>query len=180
VIGMRELENDLRQRTEENAKLRKKLAHHEFRQLERELTSADPFALDIRVPDTEAPDVLRIPDVSNPLLPCLPVPLGTIQHQDGFRAMPVIAVHDDGLTGRQLATALLGLMRTQYRDPFARIVFLCSSFEAVPLLARYGFLAEHVGSKSPAESLERVHRRYGAREIRSLGTGAIIAGRRDD
>jgi hypothetical protein len=177
MTEMRQSDPTVQRLADENEALREKLARHEFRQLERELTGPDPFRLDVRVGDVPVPNAVSWPAVENPLLPRLPVPLGTIQREDVLRTLPVIAVHDGGLTGKRLAAALLGLMKTQYRDPFARLVFLCTGLEAVPFLGRYGFLAEHVGPTDPADTLVRLHRRYGVQQIRSLETGSVIAER---
>jgi hypothetical protein len=168
----------VQQLEEENSALRQKLARHEFRQLERELTSARPFRLDVLTtsdPRPEPPpEPPTIPEIEDAMLPRLPVPMGTAFASTPGDDLPVIAVHDDGLTGSRLAAALLGLFKTQYRAPFARLIFLCSGHEAVPLLARYGFIVEVIGRRPPAEVMGRLHGRYGASEIRSLGTGALI------
>ena len=160
----------------ENDALRLRSARHEFRQMEQELTAPDPFRLDVAGGDQ---------GVRNPFVPFatdftaapLPVPTGSIQPEALPADLPVIAVYDDGLAGRQLAAALLGLLKTQYRAPFARLVFLCSSFEAVPFLGRYGFAVEHIGGAEPASTLARLHLRYRVTQIRSAGTGALIAER---
>ena len=158
----------------ENEALRRRSARHEFRQLEQELLAPDPFRLDVMAGAKEGAKPV-LPAASEGLAAPLPVPDGSIQPEPLPPDLPVIAVYDDGLGGRQLAAALLGLLKTQYRAPFARLVFLCSSFEAVPFLGRYGFAVEHIGGVEPALGLERLHRRYGVRQIRSAGTGALIA-----
>lgn len=164
----------IRRLERENDALRLKSARHEFRQLEQELLSDDPFKLDIITTDAFPGGCTWMPDGDTQGLPTLSVPAGSIQPTELASDFPVIAVHDDGLTGRALAAALLGLLKTQYRDPFARLVFLCSSFEPVPLLGRYGFAVEHVGQAAPASIIERLHRRYGVYQIRSVATGALI------
>jgi hypothetical protein len=165
----------VQQLEEENSALRQKLARHEFRQLERELTSRRPFRLDVLITSDPLPEPPTIPEIEDDTLPRLPVPVGSAFAGTPGDDLPVIAVHDDGLTGSRLAAALLGLFKTQYRAPFARLIFLCSGHEAVPLLARYGFIVEVIGCRAPAAVMGRLHRRYGASEIRSLGTGALIA-----
>ena len=169
-----------RRLAQENEALRRKLARHEFRQLERELTSEDPFKLEIHAPSEDVAPDIALPPVEDILLPRLPVPLGSIQRESLVADLPVIAVYDDRLSGNRLAAALMGLLRMQYRAPFARLVFLCSSFEAVPLLGRYGFVVEQVGRADPASFLTRLYRRYGATQIRSVGTGELIAERDGD
>ncbi|MEM9320656.1 MAG: hypothetical protein AAGA70_16860 [Pseudomonadota bacterium] len=160
---------------QENEALRLKSARHEFRQIARELTSAEPFGLAIDLPQQDDPEDLNFPPSADALLPTLPVPAGSIQPEALAPDLPVVAVYDDELSGRQLAAALLGLLKTQYRAPFARLLFLCSSFEAVPFLGRYGYAIDHIGRSDPAEALTRLHRRYGVSQIRSVGTGALIA-----
>ena len=165
----------LRRLEAENAALRQRSARHEFRQMERELTAPDPFRLDLMADHATGPRAPALPLVTEVMAAPLPVPAGAIQPEALPEGLPVIAVHDDGLAGPHLAAALLGLLKTQYRAPFARLVFLCSSFEAVPFLGRYGFAVEHIGTVDPASVLPRLHRRYGVRQIRSAGTGALIA-----
>lgn len=159
----------------ENDDLRRKLASHEFRQMERELAGETPFALHVHADTAPEAGGVVLPALDAVLLPRLPVPMGTIQAEPLSRDLPVIAVHDDGLTGPALAAALLGLLKTQYRAPFAHLVFLCSSFEAVPFLGRYGFVAEQIGATDPAATLARLNRRYGVSQIRSVATGEMIA-----
>lgn len=159
----------------ENAALRQTLAQHEFRQLERELSSGAPFALEVHAPGAPTPAPPLLPGGDDPALPRLPVPMGSFFGGEPGIALPVIAVHDDGLTGARLAAALLGLITTQYRSPFARLLFLCSSPEAIPFLGRYGLIADWIGEAAPAGRLDRLYRRYGATQIRSLGSGAVIA-----
>lgn len=159
----------------DNAALRLKLARHEFRQMERELKAAHPFKLDIHATGEPVPAEIVIPETKDVMLPRLPVPMGSIHAEGTATDLPVIGVHDDGLTGSTLAAALMGLMNTQYQSPFARLIFLCSSFEAVPFLGRYGFAFEQIGAAEPATVLGRLNRRYGATQIRSLGTGTVIA-----
>lgn len=170
--ALRELELD-------NAALRLKLARHEFRQMERELTSAHPFKLDITTDQRQAVSDVVVPDIDDITLPHLPVPMGSICVDNTATDLPVIGVHDDGLTGSPLAAALMGLMTTQYQSPFARLIFLCSGFDAVPFLGRYGFAMEQTGGADPASVLGRLNRRYGATQIRSLGSGAVIAALQD-
>ncbi len=165
----------LRDLEQDNAALRLRLARHEFRQMERELKSEQPFKLDIFTDTSPVSNTITISDVDDLSLPRLPVPMGSIHAQATVTDLPVIGVHDDGLTGSELAAALLGLMNTQYHSPFARLVFLCSSFDAVPFLGRYGFVFEHIGAADPATTLGRLNRRYGASQIRSLGSGTVIA-----
>ena len=161
----------------ENDALRLRSARHEFRQMEQELTAPDPFRLDLVVEGDHRRSDLGLQLASEVMPTPLPVPAGSIQPEALPADMPVIAVYDDGLAGRQLAAALLGLLKTQYRAPFARLVFLCSSFEAVPFLGRYGLAVEHIGRTEPASALARLHRRYRVSQIRSVGTGALIAER---
>ena len=167
-------EATIRRLEAENAALRQRAARHEFRQMERELMAPEPFRLDVTEAEkagAQAPVLcLRAEVLAGPL----PVPAGSIQPGTLPESLPAIAVHDDGLSGHQLAAALLGLLKTQYRAPFARLVFLCSSFEAVPFLGRYGFAVEHIGPVDPAPALARLHRRYGVSQIRSVATGALI------
>jgi hypothetical protein len=165
----------LRDLEQDNAALRLKLARHEFRQMERELKSDRPFHLDIFTAETPTPTTIPLPDVDDITLPHLPVPMGSIHAAATVTELPVIGVHDDGLRGADLAAALMGLMNTQYHSPFARLIFLCSSFDAVPFFGRYGFAFEHIGAADPATALARLNGRYGAAQIRSLGTGAVIA-----
>lgn len=170
----------LRRLDEENADLRRKLAHHEFRQLERELTSDDPFALNVLATGDPAPVLMTPRGIGDAPLPRLPVPMGSVIDAASDADLPVFAVHDDGLTSSKLAAALMGVLRAQFRAPFARLVFLCSGFEAVALLGRYGFVSEVIGSRPPGSELVRLHLRYGVTEIRSLATGAVIAARPED
>ncbi|MCU4652079.1 hypothetical protein N8I71_04515 [Roseibacterium sp. SDUM158016] len=171
----RDYDETLRRLEQDNDDLRGKLARHEFRQMQQELTSEDPFRLDVLGPQATAPGDVMLPDVDDVLLPRLPVPAGTIARDLLSPDLPVIAVHDDGLSGRPLAAALMGLLKTQYDKPFARLVFLCSGFEAVPFLGRYGFAVEQVGRADPATLLPRLRRRYGVVQIRSVGSGDLIA-----
>ena len=159
----------------ENSDLRQRLARHEFRQMERELRSDTPFALEIHGEGPAVPGDAIVPDAADLPLPRLSVPMGTIHGAEPASALPVICVYDDGLTGVRLAAALMGLMNTQYRAPFARLVFISASFEAVPFLTRYGFAVEHIGRTKPETVMERLHRRYGAGQIRSLDRGTMIA-----
>ncbi|ABD56579.1 hypothetical protein [Jannaschia sp. CCS1] len=159
----------------DNAALRLKLARHEFRQMERELKSEHPFKLDVYTTDAPVPPALTIPEIDDVTLPHLPVPMGSIHAGDKANNLPIIGVYDDGLTGATLAAAMLGLMNTQYHSPFARFIFLCSTFEAVPFLGRYDFAFDYVGGAAPAPLLGRLNRRFGATQIRSIATGAVIA-----
>lgn len=160
---------------QENAALRQKLARHEFRQMLRELSGPDPFDLDIVTDAEPLATQIVIPAMGDANLSPLPVPMGSIYAPGAERDLPAIGVHDDGLTGARLAAALTGLMKTQYSKPIARLLFLCSSFEAGPFLGRYGFASEHVATGSLEGILPRLNQRYGIRQIRSLATGAIIA-----
>lgn len=165
----------LRDLEQDNAALRLRLARHEFRQMERELKSEHPFKLDIFTDTSAISNTITVSDVEDLSLPYLPVPMGSIHAHATVTDLPVIGVHDDGLIGSELAAALLGLMNTQYHSPFARLVFLCSSFDAIPFLGRYGFVFEHIGTADPTEALGRLNRRYGASQIRSLASGNVIA-----
>jgi hypothetical protein len=169
----------LRRLERENEALRARLAAHEFRRMERELASGAPFRLDIAVGAAEAPADLVLPPVEGARLPRLPVPPSAIERERPSPDHPVIAIWDEGLTGRPLAAALGGLLKAQYRAPFARLVFLCATFEAVPFLGRYGFVAEHVGPADPATRLDRLHQRFGVTQIRAVGSGQLIAETRD-
>lgn len=160
---------------QENAALRQKLARHEFRQMIRELSSPAPFKLDVTSAVEPLGAGVTIPALGHANLAPLPVPMGSIHTPGPERELPAIGVHDDGLTGRELATALMGLMKTQYSKPIARLLFLCSGFEAVPFLGRYGFACEQVTGAPVGEMLPRLHQRYGIRQVRSLGTGAVVA-----
>lgn len=159
----------------DNAALRLKLARHEFRQMERELKSDHPFKLDVYTTGEPVQAEVVFPEMDDVKLPRLPVPMGSIHAENTANNLPVIGVHDDGLTGSNLAAALMGLMNTQYHSPFARLIFLCSSFEAVPFVGRYGFIFEQIGGVEPSAVLSRLNRRYGATQIRAIGTGAVIA-----
>lgn len=166
--AIRDLERD-------TAALRLKLARHEFRQMELELKSENPFSLDVYAPNLPTPPTVTIPDIDDITLPRLPVPMGSIHAGDKVNDLPIIGVYDDGLTGATLAAAMLGLMTTQYHSPFARFIFLCSTFEAVPFLGRYDFAFDYIGSADPVPLLGRLNRRFGAKQIRAIATGAVIA-----
>lgn len=161
----------------ENEVLRARLSRHEFRKMERELASEDVFRLDVHASAVDTPPALAVPAIGDALLPRLPVPSGSIQRERLSHRLPAVAIHDGGLRGRALALALTGLFKAQYRAPFARLVFLCSSFDAVPFLGRYGYAVEHLGQTDPVTQLSRLQRRYGVTQIRSIGSGELIAER---
>lgn len=156
----------------ENAALRAKLARHELRQLTRELSSPNPFGSSQN--EVALVDPIIIPELDDHALHPLLVPMGSIEAQETPANLPVIGVFDDRLSGPNLAAALLGILTTQYTAPFARLVFLCSRFEAVPLLGRYGFATEVLGPQKPEDAFARLSRRYGVKQIRSLATGAVL------
>lgn len=158
-----------------NEDLRARLSKHEFRKMERELASEDVFRLDIHASRIDAEPETALPAATDALLPRLPVPSGSIQRERLSHQLPVIAIHDGELRGRALAVALMGLFKAQYRAPFARLVFLCSSFDAVPFLGRYGYAVEHIGKTDPVTLLGRLQRRYGVTQIRSIGSGELLA-----
>lgn len=163
----------------ENEALRMKSARHEFRQLQAELSAPEPFKLDVALAEPAQPGDVAVPGLAVPPGPPLPVPEGSIQPEPLAPDLPIMAVYDDRLQDRQLAAALLGLLKTQYHAPIARLVFLCSSFEALPFLGRYGYAVEHIGQTEPDLALARLHMRFGVTQIRSLGTGALLAEHQD-
>lgn len=171
------LQSALGQLARENAALRQRLARHELRRLLAELSADPPFALDIvDVGAASGCDWAARAAASN-RLPRLPLPSGAIQKERLSSTLPAIAIHDEGMMGSALANALAGLFKTQYQAPFARLLFLCSHYQAVPLLGRYGYGLEHIGERPPGAELERLHARYGVTQIRALGSGKLIAER---
>lgn len=148
------------------------LARHEYRRLLEELANPDLFELKIDFQNTvPAPQVLSTSITDDPvakLLPPLNVPLGTIVWAENPAKLPVIGILVPDAPKDEIRTALRALLTAHASDPFARFVFLCSKFDAIPFLGRYQFTYEYIGTEGMATAYERASIRYGLKEVRSL------------
>lgn len=154
------------------------LASYEYRRALKELQNPEVFELKIDFQDkTPARDVKLQPIMNDPvakLLPRLNVPLGTIVWVEEEQKLPVVGILTSAYNHKALITGLKALLTAHASEPFARFVFLCTSFAAIPFLGRYQFAYEYIGETYDSKTFERAAIRYGFKEVRSLVGAEII------
>ena len=162
----------LRRLLRENRAQGRALASHEYRRALEELQNPELFELKIDfqnitpAPDVDLPSITTDP-VSN-LLPRLNVPIGAIVWEEFGDKLPVVGILTSARDGDALRAGLKALLTAHASDPFARFVFLCTSFAAIPFLGRYQFAYEYIGENYGDATFERAAIRYGFEEVRSL------------
>ena len=168
----------LRRAGVERQDLGERLARHEFRAIQRELSSEHPFSLrvDLNPSSIGAFDGLTLPEaLADPeafaSLPSLPVPLGRIAWVGRPQDLPVAGILVPHMPERPLADMFLSLLTEHHRTPFARLVFLCRDLTPVHCLGRYGFISHDVGDVTVPVIGGIMKRRYGMSQIRALDSG---------
>ncbi len=161
----------------DNQDLGRKLAQHEYNTLTAELGSANVFDLSIDFPNDPAPDI-DLPGLDSAVelaqLPRLDIPLGTVAWHHAPETLPIVGIFCPDAKPDDIRAGLGALVAIHHSKPFARFLFLCESLRLVPLLGRYEFAYEFLGTRTPFEFGERLNHRFGMTEIRDLVTSQLI------
>jgi hypothetical protein len=162
---------------EERDDLARAAARRAYRALKADLAETDPFALHI--------DLAGMTGLSATLVPLrgtlagrpLTVPLGHIAWHAKPEILPALGILVRELPARALCDGFRALFRSFADQPFARLLFLCQDLRTVPLLGRYGFACEHVGSGGLDRSLPRIRQKFAVKEFRDLtGAATVLPG----
>ncbi|CUJ17977.1 hypothetical protein [Cognatishimia activa] len=162
----------IRRLLRENRAQGRALASHELRRALEELQNPELFELKIDFHNTASARDVELPsiivDPVSKLLPRLNVPIGAIVWEENADKLPVVGILTSASDSEALRAGLKALLTAHASDPFARFVFLCTSFAAIPFLGRYQFAYEYIGENYGDVSFKRAAIRYGFEEVRSL------------
>jgi hypothetical protein len=100
-------------------------------------------------------------------------PLARIAAHWDPESLPCVGVVMEGADVASVQ-ALLGLAGELNAGAFARILFLVRCLTLIPLLSRYGFACQSVGTASVGEIGASVAPRYGLDQVRDLQSGDVL------
>lgn len=165
----------LRELTEELTIVGPRLASYDYRAFCNELRSGKAFALDLRFgARATAPFVPpKAPEIGAEDwgLPEMSLPLGRIAWAESPERLPPTALWLPDSPPEKLAATLLNFASEHHRDPFLRPLFLCESFQAIPILSRYGFAALQCREADLLLFIETLAPRFGLSQLRHAVSG---------
>lgn len=171
----------MRNLIQESARSGARLARLEFQALLQDINNgALSRSYTFELPDfPDQPDdpISLIPDFSGRPMPnSLEVPLGAIAFSNEKKDLPTIGIYCPDDPG--LVNALPRLLLDLNQRAFAKLVFLCQSFEIVPFLGRYGFCFQVMDGAESDENFLWASKKFGVSEVRSALSTELLWKRR--